>query len=95
MAFKRIRRTFQYEPDIPDDYTEHGVEKGAKAEDGKIDSPDMVRIVSETRGMTLDEVFVWLSDHDMQKYLTTSLNSLECLCIKGKREVRGLQITSL
>ena len=63
MAFKRIRRTFQYEPEVPDDYTEHGVEKGAKAEDGKIDSPDMVRIVSETRGMTLDEVFVWLNDH--------------------------------
>lgn len=63
MTFNRIKRTFQYEPEVPDDYTEHGVEKGAKAEDGKIDSPDMVRIVSETRGMTLDEVFVWLNDH--------------------------------
>ena len=63
MTFQRIKRTIQYEPEVPDDYTEHGVEKGAKAEDGKIDSPDMVRIVSETHGMTLDEVFVWLNDH--------------------------------
>lgn len=63
MAFNRIKRTFQYEPEMPDDYTEHGVEKGAKVEDGKIDSPDMVRIVTETRGMTLDEVFDWLKDH--------------------------------
>jgi len=63
MAFNKIKRTFQYEPEVPDNYTEHGVEKGAKVEDGKIDSPDMVRIVSETRGMALDEVFVWLNDH--------------------------------
>lgn len=66
MTFKRIKRTFQYEPDVPDTYTEHGVEKGAKAEDGKIDSPDMVRIVSETRGMTQDEVFAWLNDHRIE-----------------------------
>ena len=32
MIFKRLRLTFQYEPEMPDDYTEHGVEKGAKAE---------------------------------------------------------------
>lgn len=66
MAFNRIRRTFQYEPEVPDSYTEQGVEKGAKVEDGTIDQPDMVRIVGETRGMTLDEVFVWLNDHRME-----------------------------
>ena len=66
MTFKRLRRTFQYEPDIPDSYTEKGVEKGAKMEDGTIVQPDMVRIVGETRGMTLDEVFVWLNDHRME-----------------------------
>lgn len=54
---------FQYEPEVPDDYTEEGVEKGAKVEDGKVDQPDMVRIVSETRDMTLDEVFDWITEH--------------------------------
>ena len=63
MAFNRIKRTFQYEPEVPDSYTEQGVEKGAKVEDGTIVQPDMVRIVRETRGMPLDEVFVWLNDH--------------------------------
>lgn len=66
MAFNRIRRTFQYEPEVPDSYTEQGVEKGAKVEDGTIVQPDMVRIVRETRGMPLDEVFVWLNDHRME-----------------------------
>ena len=41
MAFDRIRRTFQYEPEVPDSYTEQGVEKGAKVEDGTIVQPDM------------------------------------------------------
>lgn len=63
MAFNRIKRTFQYEPEVPDSYTEQGVEKGAKVEDGTIVQPDMVRIVRETRGMTLDEVFGWLNAH--------------------------------
>lgn len=66
MAFNRIKRTFQYEPEVPDSYTEQGVEKGARVEDGIIDQPDMVRIVGETRGMTLDEVFTWLNDHRME-----------------------------
>ena len=66
MAFNRIKRTFQYEPEVPDSYTEQGVEKGAKVEDGTIVQPDMVRIVRETRGMPLDEVFVWLNDHRMK-----------------------------
>ena len=66
MAFNRIRRTFQYEPEVPDSYTEQGVEKGAKVEDGTIVQPDMVRIVRETRGMPLDEVFVWLNDYRME-----------------------------
>ena len=63
MTIDKIRRTFLHEPDIPDNYTEHGIEKGAKAEDGIIDSPDIVRLVSETREMKLDEMFVWMNEH--------------------------------
>ena len=84
---------------MPDDYTEHGVEKGAKAEDGKIDSPDMVRIVSETRGMTLDEVFSWLNDHRTEfkplPYIVDTDNGDEVAKMKSMRPQFIVQKRSL
>lgn len=63
---KLLKLSYQYEPDIPEGYTEEGVEKGAKVEDGKVESPDMVRIVNETRDLTLNEVVEWLSLHQQE-----------------------------
>ena len=99
MTFKRLRHPFQYEPDIPDSYSEQGVEKGAKAEDGKIDMPDMVRIVNETRGMTLDEVFTWLKVHRTeltpQPYIFDTDEGSEADSIKSMRSQFLVQKRSL
>jgi len=63
MAFCRIKRTFQYEPEVPDDYTEHGVEKGAKMEDSHVTHPDVLRILETTKPLPLQEALAWLDDH--------------------------------
>lgn len=73
MRFKRLRRTFQYEPDIPDGYTEQGVEKGAKISDGKVDNPDVLRILEATEPLALDEALVWMDSHKREFHYTTCI----------------------
>ena len=61
--FKRLRYTFQYEPEIPDTYTEEGAEKGAKLSDGSVGNPDVKRIVMATKDLTLGEALDFLEMH--------------------------------
>ena len=63
MTINRLRHPFQHDPFIPDDYTEQGVEKGAKYSDGRVDNPDVLRILEETEALPLDEVVTWLDVH--------------------------------
>lgn len=59
-----LRHSFYYEPEIPFDYTEHGVEKGAKLEIDEMTNVDMQRIFSATKQMNLEETFTWLDEHE-------------------------------
>ena len=62
-GLKKLRRTFQWEPDIPSDYTEEGVEKGAKLSDGLIDNPDLRLFFDATHEMSLDDTLRWVKEH--------------------------------
>lgn len=70
MKLNGIRRTFQYNPDIPDDYTEKGVEKGAKLGDGGVDNPDVVKILESTKTMSLDKTLSWIENHHKELHDT-------------------------
>ena len=63
MTLKRLRLPTLWEPEIPDDYSEQGVEKGAKAQDGHIGQMDVVRLIEDTRPLTLDETLAWIAAH--------------------------------
>lgn len=63
IGLKKLRRTFQWEPDIPSDYTEEGVEKGAKLSDGLIDNPDLRLFFDATHEMSLDDTLRWVKEH--------------------------------
>ena len=71
MAFNRLRHTFQYEPSIPDDYTEEGVEKGAKIVDQEIRYRDVLRIHEATRTLCLADALAWLDAHGEELAETT------------------------
>ena len=71
MKLNRIRQTFQYDPDIPDDYTESGVDKGAKFSDGGVDSPDVVKILESTKQMSFDETLAWIEEHHRELHDST------------------------
>ena len=71
--FKRFRYTFQYEPEIPDSYTENGVEKGAKLSDGRVNNPDVLRILEATKSLTLSETLEWLEAHKREYHPKTVL----------------------
>ena len=60
---RHSRIPFYYEPEIPADYTEHGVEKGAKIEDAKVENKDILRIFTTTKRMDLDESLAWIDAH--------------------------------
>ena len=62
-GLKKLRRSFQWEPDIPSDYTEEGVEKGAKLSDGLIDNPDLRLFFNATHEMSLDDTLRWVREH--------------------------------
>ena len=61
--FYKVRHPFQYEPEIPDDYTEHGVDTGANIEEEKSMNPDMLRIFNTTKSMSLEDSLIWLVSH--------------------------------
>ena len=71
-GLKKLRRSFQCEPDIPSDYTEEGVEKGAKLSDGLIDNPDLRLFFNATHEMSLDDTLRWEHEHrrDMSERVT-------------------------
>lgn len=60
---RRSRIPFYYEPEIPTDYTERGVEKGAKIEDAEVENKDILRIFTATKRMDLDESLAWIDAH--------------------------------
>lgn len=66
MKRHRTRILFYYEPEIPADYTERGVEKGAKIADAKVDNPDVLRIFETTKRMDLKESLAWLDEHEAE-----------------------------
>ena len=70
---KFLKIPFQYEPEVPDDYTEEGVEKGAKISDGGVDNPDVLRIVKETEALPLAEALDWMEAHRREFHYTTAL----------------------
>ena len=71
MFFKRQKLPFLCEPDIPADYTEQGVEYGAKVTDGKVDNPDVLRIYEATKDMSFEETCIWLDGHKQELDPTT------------------------
>ncbi len=58
-----MKLPFLYEPEIPLNYTERGVEKGAKVTDGKVTNKDVLRIYEATRDMSLEEAEAWMEEH--------------------------------
>lgn len=58
-----MRIPFQYEPVIPADYTEKGVDTGSKYQEHEIGDADVRRIFEATQGMSLDESMAWLETH--------------------------------
>lgn len=50
----------QYEPGIPEDYTEQGSDKGAKLRPEDIEVLDARKTYSETKDMPFNEMMVWL-----------------------------------
>lgn len=62
---------FLHEPDIPDGYTEQGVEKGAKFADRKVDNEDLSRIYEVTKTLSLGETCAWLEEHQQEFRPTT------------------------
>ena len=59
----KVRHPFHYEPDIPDDYTEHGSDTGASIEEEQSMNPDMLRIFNVTKSMSLQDSLIWLVSH--------------------------------
>ena len=66
MRFIHLRVPYFYEPDIPDDYTEKGVEKGAKLNKYKVTHPDVLRILTETRALSLQDALSWIDQHQQE-----------------------------
>ena len=63
MRLKSLRIPVIHEPNIPNDYTEHGVEKGAKVSGKEIEDEDMSRIFTSTMSFSLKECFEWMEGH--------------------------------
>lgn len=68
---RRRRLPFLYEPVIPVDYTEHGVETGAKIDEQKIDIPDVEYIFNTTKPFNLEQTKEWLWAHGYEFAPTT------------------------
>ena len=71
MWFKSLHLPFQYEPEIPDDYTERGVEKGAKMQDSNVTHPDVLRILTETKPLKLVDALFWIDAHQKEFAFST------------------------
>lgn len=61
--FYKVRHPFQYEPEIPEDYTEHGTDTGANIEEDLAMDPEMLRIYNATKPMNLQDALAWLDSH--------------------------------
>ena len=71
MKLKSLKIPVIHEPFIPDDYTEHGVEKGAKVTEKDIKDKDMSLIFSSTKALNLKECFEWMEGHKKEFMPTT------------------------
>ena len=63
---RRRRIPFLYEPIIMPDYTEHGVETGAKIEEYEIHNRDVEYIFNATKPLNLDDSMAWLRTHEKE-----------------------------
>jgi len=58
-----VRYQYEINPHALQNYTEDGVSTGAKLNIDKVTVPDLVRIITETRNMTLMDIDCWLKTH--------------------------------
>ncbi len=63
---RRPRIPFYYEPEIPSDYTEQGVELGAKLKDTELDNSDIRRIYNATTTLNLADSLAWMDAHESE-----------------------------
>ncbi len=63
---RKSRMPFYYEPEVSPQYTETGVEKGAKIADVEMRNKDILRIFHTTKSMDLEESLVWLDAHESE-----------------------------
>lgn len=63
MIFHRSKMPYYYEPEKYVDYTEHGVETGAKLDADSIDNPDILLIYETTKTMGLEDSLKWIEQH--------------------------------
>lgn len=61
--FKKIPFFYEYEPDIPSDYTEQGCEYGAKFSHKDIDNTDVKKIYDTTHEFNLEDTIEWIEKH--------------------------------
>ena len=63
MNRKRLRIPLLHEALIPIDYSEHGVEKGAKFTNEGLNNHDLANIIAETKDMDVADWVRWLEEH--------------------------------
>ena len=73
MKWIRFNVPFLHEPQVPDDYSEHGTEKGAKMQNNNVTHPDVLRILSETKQLPLDEALEWIDEHKNEFAISTAI----------------------
>ncbi len=68
MVIKKRRRRipFFYEPVISPNYTEHGVETGAKIDEYDIQNRDVEYIFNATKPLNLEESMAWIKAHEKE-----------------------------
>lgn len=59
----RRKAPFYYEAEVSPDYTEHGVESGARLDCETIDNPDVKLIYETTKPMNLPDSLAWIESH--------------------------------
>lgn len=69
---------FIQDVEIPENYSEHGVEKGAKILDYNIDDFDVLKIFKATKQMNLEDSITWLRKHENEFNPDTVIIDTDC-----------------
>ena len=73
----RLRIQFLHDFVIPEGYIEHGTERGAKLNEGKVDNADVLRILEVTKPLSLNETLAWMDKHQHELLPSTSVVDLD------------------